>query len=100
MRRRRQAALQTPHFLDFHRLIMYQNATSRDRLVGANHRLVGANHRLAAANLRLAGANDKESIPLAGRKLTIGKKIKAMSTNKRDAGNPNLSLSAASLSRT
>ena len=93
MRRRRQAALQTPHFLDFHRLIMYQNATSRDRLVGANHRLVGA-------NLRLAGANDKESIPLAGRKLTIGKKIKAMSTNKRDAGNPNLSLSAASLSRT
>ena len=93
MRRRRQAALQTPHFLDFHRLIMYQNATSRDRLVGANH-------RLAAANLRLAGANDKESIPLAGRKLTIGKKIKAMSTNKRDAGNPNLSLSAASLSRT
>jgi hypothetical protein len=79
---------------------MYQNATSGDRLVRANHRLVGANHRLAAANHRLAGANDKESVPLASRKLTIGKKIKTMSTNKRDAGNPGLTLSAASLSRT
>lgn len=57
MRRRRQAALQTPRFGDFYRLIMYQNATSDDRLATANHRLVGANHRLAAANHRLAGAN-------------------------------------------